>query len=112
MKKIIMLIAILILAGMIRIYAVDVQQMITEGLTNGNYLMDAINSDEEPKIACARCFTLAILECMSRLKPNVFKKYYEGISTDEAFNSVVNYYKKNPAQRHRPIVDVLLSGCK
>ena len=57
-------------------------------------------------------YIMGVIDCVYRLDPDRMGKFYKGKTTGQIKEEVVKFYKDNPSQRRRPIVDVVLAGCK
>jgi hypothetical protein len=40
------------------------------------------------------------------------KEIYPDCRREQVIRAVIEYYVKNPSKQYRPVVDVILSGCK
>ncbi len=58
------------------------------------------------------CYTLGIIECAYKLKPFEMAELYSDTSKSGIIRSVKDYYKNNPSEIDRPVIDVVLAGCK
>ena len=72
----------------------------------GNGAMFDLNED------VAEGFTLGVINALAYTKTNEINKFYSNASVEEVLNAVKMYYFRNPLQKDRPIVEVILSGCK
>lgn len=87
-------------------------EMKTSGYLNGNAIMAFMNGDEGGKLYATQ-FISGVLEGMSAIKGGeTVREIYPDIRREQIIAAVIDYYMKNPSKRYRPVVDVILSGCR
>lgn len=87
----------------------------TENLPNGHFIIDNINHGEEsPEYFIAEYYCSGLLDGV--VSAGGRKKMTELYGTDamsaDIFKNICLYYKNNPDQQSKPVIDVLLSGAK
>ena len=100
MKKLIIVVVVLLMAT--SVYAEPNQ--LTDGRANGRFF-DLSKEYAEP-------FTMGCVETLLCLEGKRMLKMYPNTTCQEIVDAVVVYYRNNPTKKYRPIVEVLLSGCK
>lgn len=84
----------------------------TKGYLNGRAIMQFMNGDENGKFYATQ-FIAGVLEGMSAINGGVvIREIYPDFRREDVITAVIEYYTKNPSKQYRPVVDVVLSGCK
>jgi hypothetical protein len=85
----------------------------TKGFLNGRAIMQFMSGDETGKYYATQ-FIAGVLEGMTATKAGseMLLELYPGLRRETVIKAVIEYYINNPAKRFRPVVDVVLSGCK
>jgi hypothetical protein len=84
----------------------------TKGYINGNAIMKFFSGDENGKLFATQ-FIAGVLEGMTAISGGrTIKEIYPDCRREDVIRAVIEYYTKNPSKRYRPVVDVILSGCK
>lgn len=85
-----------------------------EGRQNGRIVAE--NMIEKTKgdmgVVAVRAYVFGAMDAIGTLEPQFFLQTYPNATKDDILEAVKLYYQNNPTQRHRAIVDVILSGCK
>jgi hypothetical protein len=107
-------VAVFLLLSAARCFALDniEAEMKTRGYLNGNAIMAFMGGDESGKLYATQ-FISGVLEGMSAIKGGeVIREIYPDTRREQVIAAVIDYYMKNPSKRYRPVVDVVLSGCR
>jgi hypothetical protein len=84
----------------------------TKGYVNGRAIMQFMNGDENGKFLATQ-FIAGVLEGMSAINGGMtIKEIYPDFRREDVIKAVIEYYMKNPSKQYRPVVDVILSGCR
>jgi hypothetical protein len=84
----------------------------TKGYLNGRAIMQFMNGDENGKYLATQ-FIAGVLEGMSAINGGMtIREIYPDFRREDVIAAVIEYYIKNPSKQYRPVVDVILSGCK
>jgi len=109
MKKIAVFVVFLFIALSVSVSAQDYSALFTDGFLNGKAVMDYIDRGDMNSIDK---YIVGIIDCTNYLNPGLLRSLYPEYSRGIAIDMVVKYYKDNPSELDKPIVEVLLSGCK
>ena len=60
----------------------------------------------------ATLYISGVMDALVALRPNLWPELYPDLSKAEIAKLVKAYYLDNPDQRHRRVVDVILSGSR
>jgi hypothetical protein len=84
----------------------------TKGYVNGRAIIQFMNGDDNGKYLATQ-FIAGVLEGMSSINGGMtIREIYPDFRREDVIRSVIEYYMKNPSKQYRPVVDVILSGCK
>lgn len=84
----------------------------TKGYVNGRAIMQFMNGDDNGKFYATQ-FIAGVLEGMSAVGGGTtIKEIYPDMRREDVIRAVIEYYMKNPSKQYRPVVDVVLSGCR
>lgn len=84
----------------------------TKGYINGRAIMKFFSGDENGKLFATQ-FIAGVLEGMTAINGGItIKEIYPDFRREDVIRAVIEYYMKNPSKQYRPVVDVVLSGCK
>lgn len=85
-----------------------------QGSPNGEYIMKAMDEKEGGLAGAygAILYVSGVVDAMTVFRPNLWPELYPELTKQEIAERVKSYYQENPSQRHRRVVDVLLSGSK
>jgi len=84
----------------------------TKGYVNGRAIMQFMNGDDNGKFYATQ-FIAGVLEGMSAIGGGTtIKEIYPDTRREDVIKAVIEYYIKNPSRQYRPVVDVVLSGCR
>lgn len=84
----------------------------TKGYVNGRAIMQFMNGDENGKYLATQ-FIAGVLEGMSAINGGItIREIYPDFRREDVIKAVIEYYMKNPSKQYRPVVDVILSGCR
>ena len=108
MKKIFALFCVcMICSG--AVWGVEAERLLTDGYFNGRVLSDPeIDRVESMNYIHGVTQTLFFLPITNK----VMKELYPDSGDKEIAKAVTEYYRKNPEQNDRSIIDVVLTGCK
>jgi|GEM_PF-3167762 hypothetical protein len=88
------------------------EEIKTKGYLNGRGIMKFMSCGENG-MCYATQFITGALEGMAAINGGVtIKSIYPDCRKADIIKAVIEYYINNPSKRHRPVVDVILSGCK
>ncbi|MFH1552250.1 MAG: hypothetical protein ABID83_01235 [Candidatus Omnitrophota bacterium] len=105
MKKISILVMVAVLFfGSPSLHAQDQKHMFTGSLLNGHYITEAPDTP-------ADSFIQGVIDGIGKMAPGQLSKIYPGYNRGDVVQAVKAYYRDNPAEKNRPVADVLLSGC-
>lgn len=79
--------------------------LFTDKFLNGRFLAGL--SDE-----AATVFVQGAIDGVGKMAPGTLSKIYPGSTREDVVMAVKNYYVSNADKLDRPVVDVLMSGCK
>ena len=84
-----------------------------QGSPNGHFIIAAMveKKGEEAGDYGAILYISGVLDAMTVYRPNLWPELYPDLSKEEIAEHLKSYYQNNPSQRHRRVVDVILSGC-
>jgi len=105
MKKLILCALIIFVAFSSVGYADEYDYLKTDGVLNGKALLE-----QPPTTASA--YVLGLMDGISSTNPGFWTRVYPNMTNGDIVSAVKKYYKNNPRQRHRSIIDVVLSGAK
>ena len=115
-RKIVALICLLTLVGLGSGYAEDEPSGFfdKQGAPNGNFIIAAMDKKEGGDAGNygATLYISGIIDAMVAFRPNLWPELYPNLAKNEITELVKSYYQNNPSQRHRRVVDVILSGSK
>jgi hypothetical protein len=84
----------------------------TKGYLNGRAIMQFMNGDENGKYLATQ-FIAGVLEGMTAINGGMtIREIYPDFRREDVITAVIEYYMKNPSKQYRPVVDVILSGCR
>ena len=84
----------------------------TKGYVNGRAIMQFMNGDDNGRYLATQ-FIAGILEGMAAVSGGeTIREIYPDFRREDVIRAVIEYYMKNPSKQYRPVVDVILSGCK
>ena len=87
-------------------------EMKTKGYINGRAIMKFFSGDENGKLFATQ-FIAGVLEGMTAINGGItIKEIYPDLRREDVIRAVIEYYMKNPSKQYRPVVDVVLSGCR
>jgi len=87
-------------------------EMKTKGYVNGRAIMAFFSGDENGKLFATQ-FISGALEGMTAVGGGTaIKEIYPDMHREDVIRAIIEYYMKNPEKRYRPVVDVILSGCR
>ena len=110
-KAAVSLAALFVLAAAVS-WAADTDADIkTNGYLNGRAIIQFMDGDDNGKYFATQ-FISGALEGMSAINGSRIREIYSGVRREDVIVAVIGYYRNNPAKRYRPVVDVILSGCK
>lgn len=79
--------------------------LFTDKFLNGRFLVGL--SDE-----AATVFVQGAIDGVGKMSPGTLSKIYPGLTREDVVIAVKGYYVSNADKLDRPVVDVLMSGCK
>ena len=84
----------------------------TAGYLNGRAIMQFMDGGDTGRYYATQ-FIAGALEGMTAINGGqTIKSIYPDQRREDVIRAVIEYYMKNPDKRYRPVVDVILSGCK
>ncbi len=84
----------------------------TKGYVNGRAIMQFMSGDDNGKYLATQ-FIAGVLEGMSAISGGTtIREIYPDFRREDVIKAVIEYYMKNPSKQYRPVVDVILSGCR
>jgi hypothetical protein len=115
-RRVAALICLLMLAGLGHGYAEDEASGLfdKQGSPNGNFIVAAMDQKQGGDAGDygATLYISGVIDAMSVFHSNLWPELYPNLSKGEIAGLVKSYYLNNPSQRHRRVVDVILSGSK
>lgn len=88
------------------------EEIKTKGYLNGRGIMKFMSCGENG-MCYATQFITGALEGMTAINGGMtIREIYPDCRKADIIKAVIEYYMKNPSKQHRPVVDVILSGCK
>ncbi|MCX5715442.1 MAG: hypothetical protein NTV07_00975 [Candidatus Omnitrophica bacterium] len=99
------------------VYCEEENPRITNGYYNGRYVMRIYEETNKTRSQTIELmvndYILGLIDGMRSGGPNnKASELYPNCTNGDVIDAVKLYYKNNPTQRNRPVVDVLMSGCK
>jgi hypothetical protein len=86
------------------------EEIKTKGYVNGKAIMQFVRNGGG---LYATQFISGVIEGMAAIGGGAkIGEIYPGCRREDVIRAVDEYYAKNPSKQHRPVVDVILSGCK
>ena len=92
--------------------AQDADRWLTGKYLNGYWVIEFMDSTEIQDEYLVGYYIGGIVDCAWTLNPTLMEQHYGKKTRNDIINSVVNYYRVAPRSMGRPIVDVLLTGCR
>jgi hypothetical protein len=80
----------------------------TEGRVNGRLIL----IDEEFDGHSAFYYIVGVVDGLYFARPKWYAETYPGTTKSDIYEAVKKYYEDNPLERSRPIIEVILAGCK
>ena len=115
-QKMAVLIGLGILVGLGRGFAEELASGLfdSQGSPNGEYIMKAMDEKEGGEAGAygAILYVSGVMDAMTVFKPSLWPELYPELTKQEIAERVKAYYQENPSQRHRRVVDVILSGSR
>ena len=87
------------------LFAQDDDRVLTDGMLNGYAIVDMDKDVMEFYIA-------GLMDAADEIASGRIASLYPNMTIGEILDTVFDYYYDNPTERHRPIIDALLSGCR
>ena len=84
----------------------------TGGFNNGRFITDERGWEDGKPGTGILYFLFGAMEALNFARPDIMVSLYPNATKKDIIDAVVYYYQSNPTQRHRPVVEVILSGCK
>ena len=85
-----------------------------QGSPNGKFIIAAMDEKQggEGGNYGATLYVSGVMDAMVAFHPNLWPELYPNLTKSEIVELVKSYYQNNPDQRHRRVVDVILSGSR
>ncbi|MFA5160493.1 MAG: hypothetical protein WC484_08340 [Candidatus Omnitrophota bacterium] len=116
MRRVAALICLLMLAGLGSGYAEEEATGFfdSQGSPNGDFIVAAMDEKKGGDMGAygAILYVSGVMDAMTAFHPNLWPELYPKLSKGEIAERVKSYYLNNPDQRHRRVVDVILSGSR
>ena len=116
MRSVAALIGLLMLAGFGNGYAEEEATGFfdSQGSPNGDFIVAAMDEKKggEGGDYGAILYISGVMDAMAAFHPNAWPELYPELTKREIAERVKSYYQDNPSQRHRRVVDVILSGSR
>lgn len=109
-KTIVVLLSVLLMTTCAIAQNNSLDLIVTDNYYNGRYVTEMMKTDIGKPII--HDYIRGILEAVNSVRPQVIRKYYLNANYNEIIEEVILYFQNNPTKRHRPVVEVVLSGCK
>ncbi len=97
-------------------YGADVDSHLwdAQGHYNGRFIVESMIEKKGGDISeqIAGTYIYGVLDTIRVLAPDFFASTYANTTKGDIVDAVKLYYKNNPTQRHRSVIDVMMSGCK
>ena len=85
-----------------------------QGKINGRLIIENMVEKNQGDIGnlAARTYMFGVMDAIGTLDGKFFAQTYPNSTKADIVEAVKLYYQNNPTQRHRAVVDVILSDCK
>ncbi|MFA5167190.1 MAG: hypothetical protein WC530_01520 [Candidatus Omnitrophota bacterium] len=86
----------------------------SQGSPNGDFILAALDKEKGGDVGDfgITLYVSGVVDAMTAFHPNLWPELYPKLSKGEIAQRVKSYYENNPSQRHRRVVDVILSGSR
>ena len=86
----------------------------SQGSPNGDFLLAALDKEKGGDVGDfgITLYISGVMDSMTAFRPNLWPELYPNLNKGEIVERVKSYYLNNPDQRHRRVVDVILSGSR
>ena len=109
MKKYILgALVIALLAASPGAWAAGYDDLFTDNLVNGTGFSDK----DETTVADTECYTYGCMDALFCIRNEAMCSMYPHTTKKDILDAVKLYYKNNPEQRSKPVLQVLMAGCK
>lgn len=82
--------------------------LFTDTLVNGMGFFE----ENETTVVDTECYAYGCMDALFIVNNDAMIALYPHTTKKDILNAVKKYYTENPAQRSRPVVQVLIAGCK
>jgi len=116
MQRVATLICLLMLVGLGSGYAEEKPTGFfdSQGSPNGDFIIAALDKEKGGDVGDfgITLYVSGVMDSMTAFRPNLWPELYPNLNKGEIMERVKSYYLNNPDQRHRRVVDVILSGSR
>jgi len=91
-------------------YPQNIDNWVTRGYTSGKFIIDNESTPRGRKMI--ETYIRGIVEGASVYNVNIFRTLYPDHTIQDIANLIIKFYKENPGESQRPVVEVFMTGGK